>query len=76
MGEDYTGSAAHIFEKVLTTPSDWISYTNMVANKNDMTTMAEKLVQMKLWSKVPNNIDRDYFDMRFVIKTEQTMRNQ
>ena len=28
MGEDYTGSAAPVFEKVLTTPPDWISYTN------------------------------------------------
>ena len=55
MGEDYTGSAAPVFEQVLTTPPDWITYTNMVANENDMTLMAEKLVDMKLWSKVPEN---------------------
>jgi len=76
MGEDYTGSSASVFEKVLTTPPDWISYTNMVANENDMTTMATKLVEMKLWTKIPNNIAGDYFDMRFVIKAEQTMRNK
>jgi len=74
MGEDYTGSAAAIFEKVLTTPPDWITYTNMVANENDMVTMAEKLVEMKLWAKVPANITSGYFDMRFVKKAEQTMR--
>ena len=48
----------------------------MVANENDMTSMAEKLVNMKLWSKVPENLDKDYFDMRFAIKAEQTMRTE
>jgi len=76
MGEDYTGSAAAVFEKVLTTPPDWISYTNMVANENDMMAMAEKLVEMKLWAKVPENIVSGYFDMSFVIKAEQTMRGK
>lgn len=74
MGEDYTGSAAPVFEKVLTTPPDWISYTNMVANEKDMISMAEKLVEMELWPGVPKNMINGYFDMRFVIKAEQTMR--
>ena len=74
MGEDYTGSSAAVFEKVLTTPPDWITYTNMVANENDMVSMAEKLVDMKLWPKVPENIISGYFDMRFVKKAEKTMR--
>lgn len=74
MGEDYTGSAAAVFEKVLTTPPDWITYTNMVANEEDMITMAEKLVDMKLWSKVPDDITGGYFDMSFVKIAEQTMR--
>jgi len=74
MGEDYTGSAAPVFEKVLTTPPNWITYTNMVANEHDMVSMAEKLVEMKLWSKVPDNLKNAYFDMRFVKKAEQTMR--
>ena len=76
MGEDYTGSVAAVFEKVLTTPPDWITYTNMVANENDITAMAEKLVEMKLWPKVPENINSEYFDMSFVIKAEQTMRTK
>ena len=74
MGEDYTGSAATVFEQVLTTPPNWIIYTNMVANENDMTLMAEKLVDMKLWPEVPENLVNRYFDMRFAIKAEQTMR--
>ena len=76
MGEDYTGSAAPIFEKVLTTPANWITYTNMVANEHDMISMAEKLVDMKLWPKVPDNLKSAYFDMRFVIKAEQNMRKR
>ena len=64
----------HLFETVLTSPPDWISYTNMIANKDDMTSMAQKLVDMSLWPKIPNNLYTDYFDMRFVIKAEQTMR--
>lgn len=75
MGEDYTGAQADVFEKVLTTPADWITYTNMVANENDMTSMATKLVEMKLWTKVPENIVNGYFDMRFVTKAEKSMRS-
>ena len=74
MGEDYTGSAAAVFEKVLTTPADWISYTNMVANEKDMNAMAKKLVEMNLWPKIPENLAKDYFDMHFAIKAEQSMR--
>jgi len=75
MGEDYTGSAALVFEQVLTTPPNWITYTNMVANENDMRSMAEKLVNMNLWPEVPENLINHYFDMRFAIKAEQTIRN-
>jgi len=46
----------------------------MIANENDMVSMAEKLVDMKLWTKVPENLTRDYFDMRFVKIAEQTIR--
>lgn len=76
MGEDYTGAQAKIFEKVLTKPADWISYTNMVANENDIRIMAEKLVEMKLWHEVPENIMTGYFDMRFVKMAEKTMRSK
>jgi len=76
MGEDYTGSAAAVFEKVLTTPPDWITYTNMVASEKDMNDMAEKLVDMGLWAKVPDNLSGGYFDMRFATKAEQTIRGK
>ena len=74
MGEDYTGAKAEVFEKVLTTPANWITYTNMVANEHDIKSMAEKLVEMNLWSEVPNNLINDYIDMSFAIKAEQHMR--
>ena len=74
MGEDYTGSKAAVFEQVLTTPPDWITYTNMVANEEDLTSMAQKLVEMKLWSRVPDNISSNYLDMRFAKKAEQLVR--
>jgi len=76
MGEDYTGAMATDFEQVLTTPADWITYKNMIVNKNDIQLMAEKLVAMKLWSKIPDNISRDYFDMRFAKIAEQTIRQK
>ncbi|RDH82812.1 MAG: hypothetical protein DIZ80_11095 [endosymbiont of Galathealinum brachiosum] len=76
MGEDYTGAQAEVFEKVLTTPPDWITYTNMVANENDIKSMAEKLVEMKLWSEVPEKLINDYFDMSFAINAEQRMRTK
>lgn len=76
MGEDYTGAQAEVFEKVLTTPPDWITYTNMVANANDMTSMAVKLVEMKLWPSVPDDIINGYFDMQFTVKAEAVMRSK
>ena len=74
MGEDYTGAQASIFEKVLTTPPDWITYTNMVASEDDVISMAQKLVDMKLWLKVPDNINSHYFDMRFAKIAEHAIR--
>jgi len=76
MGEDYTGAQASVFETVLTTPPDWISYSNMLVNENDMLAMARKLVEMKLWPTLPDNLASHYFDMRFAIKAEQRMRVQ
>ncbi len=74
MGEDYTGAQANIFEQVLTTPANWITYTNMIATDDDILSMAKKLVEMKLWPAVPENIYTDYFDMRFVTIAENTIR--
>ena len=68
MGEDYTGSPAFIFEKVLTDPPDWIDYYDMTPRKSDVMTMAEKLVEMNLWNN--NHIDNpeQYIDMRFITR--------
>ena len=74
MGEDYTGSPAEVFEKVLTTPPDWITYTNMIVSETDMQEMAQNLVEMKLWEKVPERLTTHYFDMRFVTKAEQNIQ--
>jgi NitT/TauT family transport system substrate-binding protein len=71
IGEDYTGSQAKVFEKVLTTPPDWIDYSNMVASDDDMVTMAKKLVDMKLWPEVPEDITSGYFDMSFAKEAER-----
>ena len=74
MGEDYTGSKHEIFEKVLTSPPNWITYDDMVANENDIITMSEYLVKMKLWNEIPKDINTNYFDMSFVknsLKTAQ-----
>ena len=68
MGVDYTGSAAEVFEKVLTTPPDWIDYSDMMPTDRDMKAMAEKLVEMKLWSEVPKNIEQ-YINTEFVTKS-------
>ncbi len=74
MGEDYTGSVATVFEKVLTTPASWVTYTNMVPDKRDLIGMAEKLVEMKLWPEVPDHLFTEYCDIRFVKKAEQSIR--
>ncbi|MCP3985618.1 MAG: ABC transporter substrate-binding protein [bacterium] len=74
MGEDYTGSSAELFETVLTTPPDRITYTNTVAEEADMVAMAKRLVEMKLWSTVPDDLVGGYFDMRFAKEAERTMR--
>ncbi len=70
MGVNYTGSAAEVFEKVLTDPPDWIDYSDMVPTQKDISSMAEKMVNMKLWKKVPDDLGR-YIDLRFVEKASQ-----
>ncbi|MBQ0718642.1 MAG: ABC transporter substrate-binding protein [Gammaproteobacteria bacterium] len=68
MGEDYTGAPAAVFEQVLSTPPDWISYSNMMVDDKDMISMAEKMVEMNLWPDVPDNLGSQYFNMSFVEK--------
>lgn len=68
MGEDYTGSPGRIFEKVLTDPPNWITFTDMVPRLSDLLGMSEKLVDMGLWADIPTDLDR-YFDDSFVKQT-------
>lgn len=65
MGEDYTGSSAAVFEKVLTDPPDWIDYSDMVPATTDLEAMAAHLVEMGLWKDVPKDLD-GFTDVRFV----------
>lgn len=68
MGEDYTGSRAQIFEKVLTDPPDGIDYSDMVPTAKDLEAMAAHLVKMGLWKDIPKDLDR-FTDLRFVKQT-------
>lgn len=67
MGEDYTGSAAEVFEKVLTDPPDWIDYSDMTPTNEDIRQMSSVLVEMGLWPDIPGDIDK-YTDLRFINK--------
>lgn len=67
MGEDYTGSAASVFEKVLTTPPDWIDYSDMMMTEKDLQQMSEKMVEMRLWDTLPVDMTV-YYDNRFLNK--------
>ncbi len=53
MGEDYTGSSADVFEQVLTSPPEWIDYSDMVPTINDIKAMSANLVTMNLWKDMP-----------------------
>ncbi|OGW43750.1 MAG: hypothetical protein A2132_05300 [Nitrospirae bacterium RBG_16_43_11] len=66
MGEDFTGSNASVFEKVLTTP-DWIDYTDMVPTIDELSAMSQKLVDMGLWKESPDDL-ASFIDTRFVEK--------
>lgn len=65
MGEDYTGSSAAVFKKVLTDPPDWIDYSDVVPTAKDLEAMAAHLVEMGLWRDIPKNLG-GFTDVRFV----------
>ncbi len=56
MGEDYTGSSAEVFEQVLTSPPEWIDYSDMVPAIDDIKVMSANMVKMKLWKEIPPDI--------------------
>lgn len=65
MGEDYTGAPAKIFEQVLNEPENWIDYSDMYPSDQDITSMAQKLVDIGLWTEIPPNI-KQYTDTQFI----------
>ncbi len=67
MGEDYTGASAQVFEQVLTTPADWIDYSDMIPSDAHMQAMAKMMVEMGLWKDIPKNL-HTYTDTRFIQK--------
>lgn len=67
MGEDYTGSSAKVFEEVLTTPPDWIDYSDMLPTKKDFEDFSATLVEMGLWNEAPEKFT-DFFDTSFIEK--------
>ncbi len=71
MGEDYTGSSAVVFERVLTSPPNWIDYSDMEPSMEDITSMSRLLVEMGLWQDMPADVSR-LTDTRFVRKALAT----
>ncbi len=65
MGEDYTGANAEVFEQVLTTPANWIDYSNMMPSANYMQAMAEMMVKVKLWDSIPHDL-HTYTNTHFI----------
>lgn len=72
MGEEYTGAPAQVFERVLTTSSDWISYSDMLPSDDDIQGMAEKLVDMGLWKNIPEDLHK-FTETRFI---EAVLKNE
>ena len=70
MGVDYTGAPAEVFFKVLTSPPNWIDYSDMVPTLSEIQLMSEQLVDMGLWKTVPADLNK-FIDTRFVIKATQ-----
>ncbi|MDQ7002279.1 MAG: ABC transporter substrate-binding protein [Ghiorsea sp.] len=67
MGEDYTGAKAEVFEQVLTTPANWIDYSDMIPSDIDIQAMAKIMVDMGLWKDIPENL-HTYTDTSFIRK--------
>ena len=65
LGEDYTGSSAQVFEQVLTTPPDWIDFSDMRPTFARVKEMAQVMVEMGLWDSMPPNLAA-MLDLRFL----------
>jgi len=75
MSEDYTGSSAAVFEKVLTDPPDWIDFSDMIPTDARIRTMADVMVEMGLWKNVPDDL-AEYTDQRFILNASREVLNK
>jgi len=75
MGEDYTGASAAVFEKVLTTPANWIDYSDMIPTDARIHDMASMMVEMGLWKDIPANLT-DYTNQDFIIKASENQQGE
>ncbi len=73
MGEDYTGSSAAVFEQVLTTPPDWIDYSDMRPTQADFGEFSSLMVEMGLWGDSPED-GSIFFDPRFLDDNTKTAK--
>jgi len=74
MSENYTGASAAVFEKVLTNPTDWIDYSDMIPSDERMRAMADVMVAMGLWKSMPTDL-ASYTDQRFIIKATDKLQH-
>jgi ABC-type nitrate/sulfonate/bicarbonate transport system substrate-binding protein len=73
IAQSYSGNEADVFAAVLTTPNDRITYDNMIISEAEMVSMAQYLVDMQLWSDIPEDLTMAYFDTRFAKKADQNI---
>lgn len=71
MGESYTGTRPAVFERVLTSPPDWIDFSNMVPSTDDIRALSTRMVKMELWKDMPDDLEM-FVDRRFVKKAMES----
>jgi len=76
LGEAYTGASATVFEEVLTSPSDWISFADMLVTDSDLIDMRTHLVDMGLMPVIAENQLNTFADMRYVKRAVIAMAKQ
>ena len=74
MGESYTGSTADVFEQVLTSPPEWIDYSDMLPTINDIIAMSSNMVRMNLWNDIPSD-PSVFIDPGFAQKAIKNLSN-
>ncbi|MFQ5503107.1 MAG: hypothetical protein ACE5EQ_12560, partial [Phycisphaerae bacterium] len=60
-----------VFERVLTSPPDWIDFSNMVPSTDDIRALSTRMVKMELWKDMPDDLEM-FVDRRFVKKAMES----